>query len=1032
MTKKQQVPFEKSPDCNQYPLLTMKNTIAHDNKILSLVYRLIKLDKFDQAYELICNYISKCDSFSINFLRLQSYICLETNRFEEAYDHYINFESQTVTSKDSVQYKIDSYKQTIHPRSPIEAIKLFKVDRFDILAKITFLNFYYKKINSTWGEEIYATHLHVWNGIKEKKPIKKNLKEYIESFIKISKNVLNNNFDFKKSPILLDNKNHVLDGSHRLASAIYFNTKVRYSYIHENDAPEYVYKSALKFINNKYELQGGACPFYVLTPGTNYQSLKPHHKTYKNSKLEQKFSDYMALEYLKLKKRNIYSIILYPSTNSTGTKEAANIISQYADIIYYKKLTLEYLQGRNLIIQAYLEEDWIGNIHNKFAGSDIQYKKCFTNQSDTRLFLIETKDLNTALYIKKELRDFFKIGKHSIHTSDSYLETWRISTSLLNNNTLSMLKKMKYEYAYNFYKNFSQFKHWAHINNIQIDEICITGSSILSLHNIRDANDIDYIHRDSVQYADTKIIKSHFSEKKYYSHTFDDIIFNPENHFYFEGIKFASLNVITKLKSNRREQKDLKDLNLIEQSISKDKQFQPYSTNKLCIPESELPPANRHRPQPTQRPLIAQFCMQDYGGAGTAALRLHSGLLSFGVKSTFYTHNIRRWEKNTTPLLIKSTSEHSKNTIISDNWRAFELHNQKIIAKYPHRPKGLETFTDTWAATHLSDVPGVPETDIIHLHWVAGTVDISREVDFLKNKKIVWTLHDMNAFTGGCHYSAACQKYEQQCGNCPQLGSGQENDLSRQIWKRKMMTYKQLDMTVVAPSQWLAKCAQNSSLLSRFPIHVIPNGLPTDIFKPYPQSKIRESLQIPKDAFVILFGADSVANVRKGFIHLVRALEHIKSLVPDNQIAIATFGQHAQEAVQQLGFPTYTFNYVDKESELALIYSLADVTVIPSLEDNLPNVVLESLACGTPVVGFNVGGIPDMIEHKCNGYLAPVGDYKELAIGIHWIMDQLKMGCNLRIKSRETALRMYNSPLQAKSYQNLYDQILKKTHPENQ
>lgn len=1023
MTKKHQELFKKVTNCNHSLLLKNQNTIAQDNKILSLVYRLIKLKEFNQAYELISNYISKCDAFSINFLRLQSYICLKTNRFEEAYAHYTNFESQTFTSKDSVQYKINSYKQIIHPRPPIEAIKLFKSDRFDIIAKIIFLNFYYKKINSTWGEKIYATHLYVWNGIKEKKPIKKSLRDYVNSFLSISKNVLDNNFDFKKFPILLDNENHVIDGSHRLASAIYFNTKVRYSYIHENDAPEYIYKSALKFNNNKYELQGGACPFYVFTPSANYQSSESHHSTHENRKLEHKFSDYMALEYLKLKKRNIFSVILYPSTNSIGTKEAANIINQYADIIYYKKFTLEYLQGRNLIIQAYLEEDWIGNIHNKFAGSDVQYKKCFTNQADTRFFLIETKDLNTALYIKKELRDFFKIGKHSVHTSDSYLETWRISASLLNDNSLNMLKQMKYECSFNFYKNFLQFKHWIHINNIPIDEVCITGSSVLSLYNIRDANDIDYLHRESVQYADTKIIKSHLSEKKYYSHTFDDIIFNPENHFYFEGIKFASLNVITKLKINRREQKDLKDLNLIMKSIDKDLKFQLESVNKLCMTESEQAPAKRHRPQPTQRPLIAQFCMQDYGGAGTAALRLHSGLISFDVRSTFYAHNIRRWEKNTTPLSIKNITEIPKNKIISTDWSAFELHNSKIIAKYPHRPKGLETFSDTWAATQLSNVPGVAEADIIHLHWIAGTVDIPREVDFLKNKKIVWTLHDMNAFTGGCHYSAACQKYEQLCGNCPQLGSEQENDLSRQIWKRKMMTYKQLDMTVVAPSQWLAKCAQNSSLLSSFPIHVIPNGLPTDIFKPYPQNKIRNLLQIPKEDFVILFGADSLANMRKGFIHLVRALEHMKVLVPDNQIALATFGQHAQLAVQQLGFPTYTFDYIDKESDLALIYSMADVTVIPSLEDNLPNVVLESLACGTPVVGFNVGGIPDMIEHKNNGYLAPVGDYKELAIGIHWVMDQLKAGRNLRIKSRETALSMYNLPLQAKLYQDLYAQF---------
>ncbi len=427
------------------------------------------------------------------------------------------------------------------------------------------------------------------------------------------------------------------------------------------------------------------------------------------------------------------------------------------------------------------------------------------------------------------------------------------------------------------------------------------------------------------------------------------------------------------------------------------------------------------------RLVIAQFCMQDYGGAGTAALRLHEGLLSSGMNSSLYVHNIQRWKEGTIPLFVKNTSApipHKK--IVSNDWKAFQAHNQRLVSKYPQRPQGLEIFTDTWAASKLTDVPEIAQADIIHLHWIAGTVDMPREVGFFKTKKIVWTLHDMNAFTGGCHYAAGCQKYEQQCGSCPQLGSNLDNDLSRQIWTRKMAAYRQLDMAIVTPSQWLADCTQKSSLLSSFPVHVIPNGVPTDIFKPYPQTQIRESLQVPKDAFVILFGADIVTNARKGFVHLLRALEHVKTLASSDQIALATFGNHAQAAVQHLGFPTFAFDYVDKESELALVYSMADVTVIPSLEDNLPNVVLESLACGTPVVGFDVGGIPDMVEHQVNGYLAPVGDDKGLAEGMRWVMERKLAGGKVRLKCRETALSRYNLPLQAGWYRELYEEILKR------
>lgn len=423
--------------------------------------------------------------------------------------------------------------------------------------------------------------------------------------------------------------------------------------------------------------------------------------------------------------------------------------------------------------------------------------------------------------------------------------------------------------------------------------------------------------------------------------------------------------------------------------------------------------------------VIAQFCMQDFGGAGTAALRLHDGLISSGMKSSFYVHNIQRWKPGTVPLSSKTKPKPgSNNKIISSDWITFHEHNQRVISRYPQRPHGLELFTDTWATSRLSELPEIAKADIIHLHWIAGTLDISKEVELLKSKKIVWTLHDMNAFTGGCHYAAGCKKYEQQCGSCPQLGSNQANDLSRQIWARKYEAFRQLDITIVTPSLWLANCVKRSTLLSSFPVHVIPYGLPTDIYRPYSQSQIRHSLQIPKDVFVILFGAESVANARKGFVHLLKALEHLKTQHSRDQIALATFGSHAQATIQHLHLPTFIFDYMDKESELAMVYSMADVTVIPSLEDNLPNVVLESLACGTPVVGFDVGGIPDMVEHQINGYIATVGDNKKLADGMRWVMEQKKTGSKIRLKCRETVLSQYTLPLQAQRYRMLYEKIL--------
>jgi glycosyltransferase involved in cell wall biosynthesis len=417
--------------------------------------------------------------------------------------------------------------------------------------------------------------------------------------------------------------------------------------------------------------------------------------------------------------------------------------------------------------------------------------------------------------------------------------------------------------------------------------------------------------------------------------------------------------------------------------------------------------------------------MQDFGGAGTAALRLHEGLTQIGANNTFFVQNIGKWKTKTT-LLSQAHPSAKNKKFISPEWSAFQARNKQALSQYPNRPSGLEMFSVPWSATNLKYISDIANADIINLHWISGTLDISDNINYLKNKKIVWTLHDMNPFTGGCHYSGSCHEYQNHCGKCFQLGSKDINDLSFNIWKMKKSAYRLLDITVVSPSQWLADCAKKSTLFSSFPVHVIPYGLPTDVFKPYPQNPIRESLKIPDKSFVILFGADSLNNARKGFRYLLQALEVLKKEHEQDNIILAVFGRSTEIGTQHLGYQTICFDYVEKDSELAMIYSMADVTVIPSLEDNLPNIVLESLACGTPVVGFDAGGIPDMVEHQINGYLAPIKDAHSLAEGILWTKNQNINRMKLRIKCRETVLTKYNLLLQAERYDALYKKIISK------
>jgi len=258
-------------------------------------------------------------------------------------------------------------------------------------------------------------------------------------------------------------------------------------------------------------------------------------------------------------------------------------------------------------------------------------------------------------------------------------------------------------------------------------------------------------------------------------------------------------------------------------------------------------------------------------------------------------------------------------------------------------------------------------------------------VQALERKIIVWTLHDMNPFTGGCHYSGSCMRYMQSCGACPQLGSEMEGDVSRKNWLKKYKAIQQLNITVVTPSRWLAKCVAQSSIFSNARVVTIPNGIPTDVFKPYDRDEVRETLQIPRNAKVVLFGAEDIANSRKGFAYLLESLKRYRAPFGQNVILV-TFGSLHPSITIESPYQLIQLGNIDQQSYLACIYSMADVTVIPSLEDNLPNIVLESMSCGTPVIGFNIGGIPDMIEHMQTGYIASEKNIDDLVNGIQWVL----------------------------------------------
>ncbi len=413
---------------------------------------------------------------------------------------------------------------------------------------------------------------------------------------------------------------------------------------------------------------------------------------------------------------------------------------------------------------------------------------------------------------------------------------------------------------------------------------------------------------------------------------------------------------------------------------------------------------------------IVHLCAFASGGAGKAAYRLHHGLCEAGIQSEFLC--LSKVIPDPTVKVIQGTTT-STEPGYAKVMDGISSHWHRITLDHPQRPAGLEMFSDADSPVRLASLEEIKSADVVHLHWIAGLVDYDELSSVLRGKKIIWTLHDMNPFTGGCHYAGACVKYRESCGACPQLGSSLDNDLSRKIFEKKRRGLQGVDITVVAPSRWLASCAAQSAIFKGYRVVCIPYGVPTDVFQPIEGVDVRKTLGISPDAFVILFGADNLENQRKGFVYLLEALRRYRT---NKEVVLAVFGALTPGIVIDSPYRLVKLGAIQEEANLACIYSMADLLVIPSLEDNLPNTVLESMACGTPVVGFAVGGIPDMIEHKKTGYLAECGDIDGLVSGIDWLLTNPDKSL-LRENCRRKVEMCYSSFTQVARFRTFYNSI---------
>lgn len=403
------------------------------------------------------------------------------------------------------------------------------------------------------------------------------------------------------------------------------------------------------------------------------------------------------------------------------------------------------------------------------------------------------------------------------------------------------------------------------------------------------------------------------------------------------------------------------------------------------------------------------------GGAAKEAYRLHRGLVESGIDSSMVVG--AKASRDPTVQAFARTRADKLKMALWPYLDLLSLHRYRQRKPVPFSP-GKMGYAD-----RMFTSPQARAVDVITLYWVAGGF-LRPESLRLANKPLVWRLSDMWSFTGGCHYSANCAGYEQHCGRCPLLASDDPRDISHRVLERKRAAWSSLDITIVSPSRWLAQCAGRSALFSKYRIEVIPSAVDLRVFKPIDRGLARSILNLPQDKKLVLFSAANPSDDRrKGYPELREALRLLARQAEAKNIHAVVVGGLAPASGSDLPLPASYLGFLSDDITLNLAYAAADVIVVPSLEDNFPNVMLEALAAGTPVVAFGAGGMPEIVQHQVNGYLASVGDVAGLAEGIRWTLFGDVELRRLQMQAHASAVEKFSMDLQVQRYIELYEDI---------
>jgi glycosyltransferase involved in cell wall biosynthesis len=405
-------------------------------------------------------------------------------------------------------------------------------------------------------------------------------------------------------------------------------------------------------------------------------------------------------------------------------------------------------------------------------------------------------------------------------------------------------------------------------------------------------------------------------------------------------------------------------------------------------------------------------------GAAIGAYRLHRGLRRLGIDSKMFVSQ----KLTADPDVVPFQPPRDFASRVRRRLRRELLTRTMNRYRHARSPDG-ETFSDD-RSEHGADVVGqLPAADVVNVHAMLDFIDYRAVLARVaRDIPVVRTLRDMSFFTGGCHANGGCDRYTARCGACPQLGSRDERDLSRRIWERKKTAFTRLEagrLHIVATSTWMAREARRSSLLGDFPLSIIPNALDTDAFRPRDRAAARDVLGISASARVVLFVADPLTRRLKGFAQLAQALEALRHM-PDLLLVSVGSGRPPVN----VSVPHLHLGPIRHERLLSMIYSAADVFVIPSSQEAFGQTAIEAIASGTPVVGFAIGGILDTVRPGVTGLLAPPQDVRALAEAISALLEDPAARAKLAVNCRRIAIEEYALEVQAQRYADLYRSLL--------